>query len=372
MRNIVKQSKNDPGHLHRMRVSLLSTIELMPDAIIIVNQDVKIVAANTQIYTVFGYTPEELLLQHLNLLIPARLHEKHNKHFKKYMDAPIKRRMGTGIDLFGCHKNGDEIDIDISLAPIKIDGQKMAMASIRDVSEVKELGRDLLRKNEELSLANTQLERLGYVIAHDLKSPLLNIEAIIDLLQRELADNENETIKKCAKDLNEIVASMTDLIKGITDYSKVGFQHGLQEDVNLNTIIKEVRKLVHIPPGFRFVADDNLPVIRGNKTKILQVFLNLVNNAMKYNDKPDGIVEIHSNTNTHTHIICIADNGPGVPVKMRNKIFELFQKGVQAKKGSHGIGLAVVKKIIEEHGGNIHVTSNHLGGASFVFSWPVK
>ncbi len=353
-----------------IHTTLQAALDLLPDAAIVVDQNVKIIAANPQVFTLFGYQPAELINQNLNLLIPARYRQRHDKHFKHYFEAPAKRRMGAGYDLSGLHKNGEEVDVDIALAPVIIGGQQMALALIRDITVLKELDRNLLKKNEELSLSNTQLERLGYVIAHDLKSPLLNIHALINLLNRELADKKSPKIKSYTKALSEISHSMMNLITGVAEYSTSGFQGASEEVVDLNQVMQEVRKLVHFPPGFQLLIKDKLPAIKGNKTKILQVFLNLVNNAVKYNDKPEGKIEIQARASEKVCLINVADNGPGVPPELRGKVFELFRKGAIEKEGSQGIGLAVVKKIIEDRGGHIMVEASPLGGASFAFSWP--
>jgi two-component system sensor kinase FixL len=351
-------------------ITLQDAIDLLPDAVVVVNQDLKIVAANSQIFTVFGYQPHELVNRALDMLIPERYHQQHDVHFRHYFDAPEKRRMGAGIELFGLRKNGREVDLDIALAPVTIHGQQMGMATIRDITGLKELERDLLKKNEELSLANTQLERLGYVIAHDLKSPLLNIHALVGMLDREFAGKASEEIGRYLKMISDISFSMMSLITGVTEYSQTGFQDTAEEDVDLNQVIEEVRKLLQFPPHFQLTVKGGLPVINGNKTKVLQIFLNLVNNAVKYNDKPEGRVEIEAWASQDACQINISDNGPGVPLELRGKIFELFGKGAIEKEGSQGIGLAVVKKIIEDQGGHIQVETSSLGGARFEFNWP--
>ena len=354
-----------------LQTTLQAAIDLLPDAIILVDQKIKIVAANQQVSEVFGYNSQQLLDKPLNSLIPERFHELHDVQFQRYFTNPVKRRMGKGYNLFGLRQDGKEIDVDIALAPITLNEHTYAMATIRDISSLKELDRQLLKKNEELSLANTQLERLGYVIAHDLKSPLLNIHAIISLLNRELGDHDNPQVKNYTDVLNQTLHSAMDLIKGVADYSKVSFQEVAEEEVDLSQVVQEVRRLVHCPEGFKLHVDKELPKIKANKTKILQVFLNLVNNAVKYNDKPVGQIAIQAQDNIKVCLVSVCYNGPGIPEEARHKVFELFHSGEPGKNGSQGIGLAVVKKIIEDHGGTIAIKDSPLGGANFIFTWPV-
>ena len=353
-----------------LRTTLQAAIDLLPDAVIVVDQDAKMLAANLQVHSTFGYQPHELVGKKLSMLLPERFKKIHNEQFLEYLENPVKRRMGRAdLALFGLQKCGDEIDIDVALAPAEISGKKIVMATIRDITALKELDRHLLKQNEELSLANTQLERLGYVIAHDLKSPLLNIHALLNLFKRELGSDLSPKLEGYTKALNDISQSMMCLITGVAEYSATSFQECIEEEIDLNEIVSEVRRLVHFPPQFKLLVQDNLPVINANKTKILQVFLNLVNNAVKYNDKPEGIIEIQASASNKVCLINIADNGPGVPEKLRGKVFELFRKGEVEKEGSQGIGLAVVKKIIEDRGGQILIEASHMGGANFVFNW---
>lgn len=354
-----------------LQTTFQAAIDQLPDAIILVDQNIKIVAVNEQIENVFGYKPTQLLNQPLNILIPERFHAMHDMQFRSYFKQPVKRRMGASHDLFGVRKDGTEIDVDIALAPIVLENTTYAMATIRDISSLKELDRQLLKKNEELSLANTQLERLGYVIAHDLKSPLLNIHALISLLNRELGDHSNPKVKNYTQVLDQTAHSMMDLITGVTDYSKVAFQDVAEEEVDLSQVVAEVRRLAHCPAGFQLNVSEHLPKIMANKTKILQVFLNLVNNAVKYNDKPVGQIAIQAQANENVCLVSVCDNGPGIPEKLRHKVFELFHSGEPGKNGSQGIGLAVVKKIIEDHGGTIAIKDSPLGGANFIFTWPL-
>src|SRR5690606_12084243 len=243
-------------------VPLNDALNVLPDAAIVVNQDIKIVAVNAQIYTMFGYKPDDLLNEDLNILIPERFRKNHNKYFLNYFASPVKRHMKSGNELFGLRKNGQEIDIDISLAPLQVGTSQMAIAIIRDITLIKDLQRSLLKKNEELSLTNTQLERLGYIIAHDLKSPLLNVHALVDMLMRELGPAATPSVVEVTQDMNAILLSMMDLITGVTEYSRVSFQDESEENVDLNEIVEEIRHLVHFPPNFVLKVKGELPQVR--------------------------------------------------------------------------------------------------------------
>jgi PAS domain S-box-containing protein len=358
-------------------VTLQEALDLLPDAVIVINDHLKIVTINQHTTSVFRYQPAELIGQELCMLLPERFRAKYNRYFSNYFCEPLKRRLNVGSDLFGIRKDGKEIDVDIAMAPVMIEGTKYAMVTIRDITKLKDLDRTLLQKNEELCLSNAQLQRFGYVIAHDLKAPLLNVHALVRLLNRELCntldplDRNSKKVEGYLQALRDSSVSMMDLITGVADYSKAYLQESLEEDVDLGQVLQEVEQMVQLPPDFELTHRQPLPVVKGNKTKLLQVFLNLINNAIKYNDKPQGKIEVQAHKNHKVCLINIADNGPGVPVELRRKIFEWFKRGNIDKENSQGIGLAIVKKIIEDRGGGILVDESPLGGADFVFSWPL-
>lgn len=359
-------------------VTLQEAIDLLPDAVIVINDNMKIVTTNLQTANIFGYQPAELIGQDLHVLLPERFRDRYADYFSTYFNEPLKRRLGVGPDLFGRRKDGHEIDVDIAIAPVTIASRQLAMVTIRDVTELKENDRNLLRKNEELCLSNAQLQRIGYIIAHDLKAPLLNVHALVRLLNRELIaqlnpdDRSSRKIEGYLQALKDSTLSMMNLITGVADYSKAYLHETMEEDVDLSQILQEVEQLVQLPPDFELTHKQPLPVVRGNKTKLLQVFLNLINNAIKYNDKPQGRIEVQAHKNHKICLINVADNGPGVPVELRKKIFDWFKKGNIEKEDSQGIGLAIVKKIIEDRGGGIFVDDSPMGGADFVFSWPIE
>ncbi|MFD2514466.1 PAS domain S-box protein [Pontibacter locisalis] len=351
-------------------VSLEEVTKFLPDTVIVVDEQIKIIAANEQITTLFGYQPDEIIGQKLNVLLPQRYRAKHDQHFSQYLEKPSVRRMGVGLHLFGLRKDGAEIDIDVALSPVEMRDKKIVIATIRDVTDKMELERKLLKKNEQLEIINSELERFGYMIAHDLKSPLINIHALIHLMTKELPQDKSEKLDEYIAAVRNSLESMTNMISGVSAYTNAGTSVKVEEDVDLNLTVAEVRKLIQIPAKGTISVEGQLPTVRGNKAKMLQLFMNLVSNAFKFNDKEEPKVEIKCSEKGSHFLISISDNGPGVPFEFRRRIFRLFDKGNSVRKDSQGIGLSIVKKIVEERGGAIVVDESALGGADFIFTWP--
>src|SRR5688572_7555431 len=140
------------------QLTLQQAIDLLPDAVILVDKESKIVEANLRVPNIFGYQQKELVGKNLKILIPERYRENHDQHVGHYFAHPDKRRMGIGLKFAGLKKDNTEVDVDIALAPVVINEQQYVMATIRDISDLKEMERNLIKNNEELSLSNTQLE----------------------------------------------------------------------------------------------------------------------------------------------------------------------------------------------------------------------
>lgn len=165
---------------------------------------------------------------------------------------------------------------------------------------------------------------------------------------------------------------MSELVSGVAAYSMAslpGEEKGTE--VNANQIVQEVKSLILVPDHISIIVDKNLPVTWGNKTKILQVFLNLINNSVKYIDQENGIIRIKGKLKGKRVTFCVEDNGPGISPKLRKQVFKIFNKGKSLRLDSQGIGLAIVQKVISELGGSIDIGESELGGAAFRFELPV-
>lgn len=351
-------------------VTLEDITKHLPDTVIVVDEQVRIVAANKQVTGLFGYGVQELIGQKLSTLLPPQYRAKHDQHFREYLANPSVRMMGVGLQLYGLRKDGSEMDIDVALSPVEVKGRRLVVATIRDVTEKRDLERSLRRKNEQLETINVELERFGYMIAHDLKSPLINIHALIHLIKKELPQEKSERLDEYILAVQNSLEAMTSMISGVSAYTKAGTTDKVEEAVDLNKIMEEVTHLIRVPKGGSLEVTGPLPTIIGNKTKVLQVFMNLICNAFKYNDKEAARVEVQASVNGNSCQISVADNGPGVPTELRRRIFRLFDKGNSLRKDSQGIGLSIVKKIVEERGGRIAVGESAMGGAAFSFTWP--
>lgn len=221
----------------------------------------------------------------------------------------------------------------------------------------------LLKNLEE---KNQELSDYAHMVSHDLKSPLRSIDTLSAWLQEDYFDKFDETGKEHLKDIRSGVEKMDDLITGILEYSAIGKVNTVSYPVNLNTIVDDILKTIHVPNHIN-IEYDNLPTIYGNKLRLFQLFQNLISNAIKYNNKEEGFVKIKATEEHEFWKFEIEDNGKGIGEKYFNRIFKAFEK-LENIQNSTGIGLSIVKKIIKIHEGSIWLSSELEIGTTFHFT----
>ncbi|MBC8767766.1 GAF domain-containing protein [Arenibacter sp. BSSL-BM3] len=224
----------------------------------------------------------------------------------------------------------------------------------------------------ELEEKNEALERFALVAAHDLKSPLINISSLAQLFQNQY----KETLDSEGLEMLEMIIGSSDnligLIEGLLHYSKAEsiLSEG-KSNIDLERLRADIEGLFNYDHSLNLVLKSELTHIKVNKTAIHQILINLVTNAIKYNDKERVEIELGvSDLDTH-YLFYVEDNGPGIAAKYQEKIFKIFEKLTATDKfgrPGNGIGLATVKKIVEKSGGSIHVESELGSGAKFIFT----
>lgn len=247
--------------------------------------------------------------------------------------------------------------------------QRQADEVLRQAQEQLE---ELVRgRTEELQYANRELTDLVYAVTHDLKSPLRGVARLADLLAEDYGDRLGEEGKGLIGKLQARVRKLHALIDGILAYSHVGRGSGPDTMIDLNRMVAELTRLIDPPPTFTVRTPDPLPAVSGAPHELHQLFMNLLDNAMKFSDKPQGRVQISCRRRGPAWEFSVSDNGPGIPARFHEKIFGLFQRlELLPDRPGTGVGLALVKRIVEKRGGEIQVASEEGGGTTFRFTWP--
>jgi light-regulated signal transduction histidine kinase (bacteriophytochrome) len=238
---------------------------------------------------------------------------------------------------------------------------------------LQQLNNSLQKRASELAESNAELERFAYVASHDLQEPLRMVTSFLQLLEKRYKDKLDQKAHEYIEFAVDGAERMKQLILDLLEYSRVNTSANEQEEVDLNVIVKDL-KLTYsntLKANGGTIVSNDLPVIKGSKTQILQVFQNLIGNAIKYKSDEKPVIDISWKDNNAFYEFAIADNGIGINPRFFNKIFILFQRLHNREQYSGtGIGLAICKKIIEKHGGKIWVESESGKGSTFYFTLP--
>jgi len=243
-----------------------------------------------------------------------------------------------------------------------------------ELEEHREHLKELVRKRtEELEAVNTELKDFAYVVSHDLKAPLRAMSQLAGWLSQDYAEALDDEGKKMVDMLAGRAKRMHALVDGILQYSKVGRTGEKRGKINLNNLLKEVIDMVAPPETVQVTIEHELPVLVGEKTRLEQLFQNLLSNAVKFMDKSGGEIKIFCADEGQYWRFSVSDNGPGIEEKYFEKIFQLFQTLTPRDQfESTGIGLSLVKRIVELYGGKVWVESKMGQGSTFFFTLPKR
>lgn len=229
------------------------------------------------------------------------------------------------------------------------------------------------RLRAELEKANAELDHFAYIASHDLKAPLRAIESLAKWIEDDAGDVLPLDSKRHLKTLLERIGRMRGLLADLLAYSRAGREKGGYGVVPSAQIVREVVKSVGVPAGVVVEIATDLPELQTYAVPLETVFLNLISNAVKHMNRNHGRICVSASLDGDFAAFVVEDDGPGVPADCRQRIFEVFQtlRPRDEVEGS-GMGLAIVRKIVESEGGHVTVEDSALGGAKFVFVWPVR
>ncbi len=348
-------------------------LESAPDAIVGIGRDGRIGLVNAQTEKLFGYPRETLIGEPVEKLVPQRYHGAHSGHRSGYFSDPRTRSMGAGLDLYGLRSDGSEFPAEISLSSIETEDGLLATAAIRDITDRKQAERDLARHAAELQRSNVELSQYAYVASHDLQEPLRMVVTYTDRLGEHLAGTLDARTQEWADYVVEGATRMQSLIEGLLEFSRVRPEEAEFVEIDCEVVLR--RALANLQAAVHEsgaqITHDPLPTISADAVQLLQLFQNLIGNALKF--RGAGAPEIHvscEREGSRWHF-GVTDDGIGIDSSDTDRIFVLFQRlhSKDAYAGA-GIGLALCKKIVDAHHGRIWVQSAPGAGATFHWLMP--
>lgn len=257
------------------------------------------------------------------------------------------------------------------------EGKTLGILGIaRDITEHKQAEAERERMTTELEAKNIELERFAYTVSHDLKSPLVTVKGFLDLLQLDAARGDTERMQHDIEQIHAAADKMKHLLDDLLELSRIGRLMNPPEAVSLTSLAHEAVALVTGRIAERGVVVEiapEMPVVHVDRFRLLEVLQNLIDNAVKYmGEQPAPHVEIGAEVHDEAVVCSVRDNGIGIDPRHHERIFGLFEQLDQKMEGT-GIGLALVQRIVEVHGGRIWVESEGEGhGSTFCFMLPAQ
>lgn len=346
-----------------------NAVESSPHGMLMIDARARIVLLNRATERIFGYTREELIGASVETLVPERFRDAHPAHRAAFFARPDVRPMGADRDLFGRQKDGSEVPLEIGLNPILTGEGVFTLSSIVDITERKRSEEMIREKIRQLECSNRNLDEFAHVVSHDLKAPLRGIASLAEWVLKDCADALSDTTKDHLELLMGRAERMGELIDGILAYSRAGRNPSV-ETVDTQALVKEVLDSLAPPESIRVRIDGPLPEVRYDRTQLAQVLQNLIGNAIEHLGRPSGEVTVSCRERDGPLELRVRDDGTGIEERHFGRIFKMFQSLRSHGNGSSGVGLAIVKKIVESHGGSVSVESTLGSGTTFRFTVP--
>ena len=347
-------------------IRIREVFESNPNALILCDSNGRIQMVNRETEDLFGYTRTDLVGEKVEILVPQDRRDQHKSHVEGFFHNPEKRNMGEGWDLRGRHCSGAEFPVSVGLTPVRMPDGPCTLAAVIDIT-------DQVEVEEEIKRSNRELEQFAYVASHDLKSPLRGVQQLTDWIIEGLHGQVDDDIQRYLDLLQSCVKRMQVLLNSLLDYSRAGRKEDRLIEIDTDHLVRSIADSLIPMEGWGLRIERPLPTLVTMNSALSQVFHNLIGNAIKHHDQEHGQIYVDVGDRGDFYEFRIRDDGPGIEPDYHQRIFDMFQtlKPRDEVEGS-GMGLSLVKKLVEQQGGNITIESDptRARGASFIFTWP--
>jgi PAS domain S-box-containing protein len=338
------------------------------DAVLVMDSEGLLQEFNPAAEKMFGYERGQAIGRSLgDLIVPPHLREAHHRGLTRYLQTGEARVLGQRIEIQAMRSDGTEFPVELAILRVPVHGAPIFAGYVRDITERKR-AEDLLRRSNE------ELAEFAHVVAHDLQTPLRTVRSYTQLLVKRYEGQLDPSAGEFFSYVLSGTKTMETLIRGLLDYAIAG-EEAPREPVNLSDVVQNVISglATQIDESGAEIIYDELPTVSANPIQMQQLFQNLIGNAVKYR-RPEAAPEIRigSDSSSNRCLLSISDNGQGIPIEQRERIFAPLSRLHGQDIPGTGLGLAVCKKIIEHLGGRIWVESTPGQGSTFHFSVPAK
>lgn len=346
------------------------------DAIITMDSRGLVVEFNPAAEAIFGYAREAAIGREMaSLILPPSLREAHREGLRRYLASGEARILGRRIELSAQHADGTVFPVELTVTAIASGvAEPLFTGHIRDIRERKQQEEELRRRADALAEQHRQKDAFLAMLAHELRNPLAPIGNAVQLLRMAGSEasvlvNARDVIERQTHVLSRLVDDLLDVSRITRGTIQLHLENVAVADIVARAVETSAPLIESRGHSLRVSTADGL-YVRADATRMAQVVSNLLNNAAKYT--PDGgAIELDARSGGHDIVISVRDSGPGIEPQLLPRVFDLFVQGERSlhrAQGGLGIGLTVVKSLVEMHGG--HVAARNDGGAHFTVSLP--
>ncbi len=344
--------------------TLRRVVESAPSGLVLVDGKGRIFRVNAEIERLTGWTRSELIGEPIEKLVPPRFRDVHEVERGRYEEKPVRRSMGTGLNLFLLRKDGGEVPVDIGLTPLRIRDRPMVLAAILDATPRHKAE---LATREAERQAFLSLSRMASVVAHQVNTPLTNIALLAASIGRTTSDSR---VRAYTDRIHEQERAAAAIIKNLMSIARI--QSLRKEDADLRTVVDEAVEEIRptVPAAVSLVREypEERVTVSVDRLQVREILVNLIKNAVEATH--GGMVVVRLENGGPLVRISVTDTGVGIPAETMSKLFNPF---FTTKEGSGtGLGLVYVKGVVTAHGGTVEVASVPGQGSTFTVVLPAK
>ena len=350
-----------------------SVVNHVVDGIISIDEHGTVSTFNPAAERIFKYAAAEVVGQNIKLLMPEPFHSQHDGYIANYLRTGQAKIIGIGREVVGRRKDGSTFPMELAISVFRLGPMRYFTGIVRDITERKQAETELLKTTQELARSNLDLEQFAYVASHDLQEPLRAVAGCVQILKKRYQGQLDSRADELIAHAVDGVSRMQTLIDDLLTYSRVGTRGKAFEQCDCNAVLNQALANLEaaIAESAAVVTRDQLPVLKADSAQMTQLFQNLLSNGIKFHSAEHAKIHVGARRREGYWVFSVEDNGIGMEAEYFERIFVIFQRlHTRNEYAGTGIGLAICKKIVERHGGEIWVESEPGKGSKFSFSIP--
>jgi PAS domain S-box-containing protein len=348
-------------------VTIRTFLESLAEGVVIIDNHGTVLLVNARAEQMFGYPKKDIVGKPHYLLLPDRFRKAHEEHVAHFFEEPKIRPMGLGLELAGRRQDGSEFPVEISLSFLETINGRLALAFISDITRRKEAEQALKDRNQEL-------DAFAHTVAHDMKGSLHVMLSHCQYLDESAQAISLQQIKNSVEKIWKSGIKLNQIIEGLLFLSSVSREHAPSTPVDMAALVAEAIERLEILIDRRkaeIKLPDHFPTALGYGPWVEEIMYNYISNAIKYGGTPP-VVQIGGTVRNDGYVdFWVQDNGPGLTPEEQVGIFDYGRKRKETTEESYGLGLSIVKGIVEKLNGQVAVKSGSAGGSIFTFSLPL-